>query len=70
MADTSRTLPVNTSECIAAAFRNSEVITEAITKAAKIALRQHKLVGNPVAVERDGKVVLIPASELPDDLLD
>ena len=70
MADPSKALPLSTSERIAEAFRNSEVITEAIDKATRLALRQHKLAGNSVAVERDGKVVLIPASEIPDDVLE
>ncbi len=70
MEDPSKTLPLSTSERITEAFRNSEVITAAINKAVKIALRGHKLAGNPVAVERDGEVVLIPASEIPDDVLD
>ena len=70
MEDPPETLPLSTSERITEAFRNSEIITAALTKAVKIALRQHKLAGNPVAVERDGEVVLIPASEIPDDVLD
>ena len=70
MADASKKPSVNTSERIAEALRNPEVVTAALTKAVKIALRQHKLAGNPVAVERDGEVVLIPASEIPDDVLD
>ena len=70
MADASKKPSVNTSEKIAEALRNPEVVTAALTKAVKIALRQHKLAGNPVAVERDGEVVLIPASEISDDVLD
>ncbi len=70
MADASKEPSVNTSERIAEALRNPEVVTAALTKAVKIALRGHKLAGNPVAVERDGEVVLIPASEIPDDVLD
>ena len=70
MADASKKPSVNTSEKIVEALRNPEVVTAALTKAVKIALRQHKLAGNPVAVERDGEVVLIPASEIPDDVLD
>ena len=70
MADASKEPSVNTSERIAEALRNPEVVTAALTKAVKIALREHKLAGNPVAVERDGEVVLIPASEIPDDVLD
>jgi hypothetical protein len=67
MAKAIRDLSVNASEKIAEAFTNTDVITEAIVKAAKLALRQHKLAGNSVAVEQNGKIVLIPASEIPDD---
>ena len=70
MADSPKTLPLSSFERIAEASRNSQIITEAINKATRLALRQHKLAGNPVAVERDGKVVLIPASEIPDDVLE
>ncbi len=70
MADASKTPSVSSSEKIVEALRNPEIVTEAITRAVKIALRQHKLAGNPIAVERDGKVVLIPASEIPDDVLE
>ena len=70
MADSPKALPLSPSERIAKASRNSEIITEAINKATRLALRQHKLAGNPIAVERDGEVVLIPASEIPDDVLD
>lgn len=67
MAKAVKELSITTSEKIAEAFSNTEVITKAITKAAKMALRQHKLAGNSVAVEQNGKVVIIPASEIPDD---
>ena len=70
MADLSKAPPVSSPEKIVEALRNPEVVTEAITRAVKTALRQHKLAGNPVAVERDGKVVLIPAPEIPDDVLE
>ena len=70
MADSPKKLPLSPSERIAEASRNSEIITNAINKATRLALRQHKLAGNSVAVERDGKVVLIPASEIPDDVLE
>jgi hypothetical protein len=64
MAKAAKELQVNASEKIAEAFRNTELITQAITKAAKLALRQHKLAGNSIAIEQNGKVVLIPASEI------
>jgi hypothetical protein len=49
------------------AFRNPEIVTEAIIKATKIAGRKHKLAGVPLVVGKDGKVVIIPASEIPDE---
>lgn len=64
MAKLAKELQVKTSEKIAEAFRNTEIITEAITKATKLALRQHKLAGNSIAIERNGKVILIPAAEI------
>ncbi len=69
MAKTAKELQINVSEKIAEAFRNTEIITQAITKATNLALRQHKLAGNSIAVEQDGKVVIIPASEIPDEVL-
>ena len=38
---------------------------EALRRAVRLALLQHKRAGNPVAVWRDGRVVWIPASEIP-----
>jgi hypothetical protein len=64
MAKFAKELQVETSEKIAEAFRNTEIITEAITRATKLALRQHKLAGNSIAIGQNGKVVLVPASEI------
>jgi hypothetical protein len=69
MAKAAKELQINVSEKITEAFRNTEIITQAITKATKLALRQHKLAGNSVAIEQNGKVVLIPASEIPNEVL-
>jgi hypothetical protein len=69
MAKAAKELQINVSEKITEAFRNAEIITLAITKATKLALRQHKLAGNSVAIEQNGKVVLIPASEIPNKVL-
>ena len=41
-------------------------IQEALAKAVREALRGHKLAGNPVAIWRDGRVVWIEPSEIPD----
>lgn len=62
-------------------FRDREGIDRAIRAGVQNALRIHKLLGYPIAVGRDGKVVIIPPEEieldpefdgppkLPDDML-
>ncbi len=49
---------------IAEIFREGTLIDEALQKAVTQALRMHKLMGNPVAEWRDGKVVWIPPEEI------
>jgi hypothetical protein len=66
MADLAKT-EMSIAKRIDEAFLKPEIVTEAIIKAAKIAGRKHKLAGVPIAVEQDGQVVIIPASEIPDD---
>ena len=49
---------------------NAIEIGEVFQRAVNDALRMHKRLGNPIAVWRDGKVVIIPAEEIsvrPDD---
>jgi hypothetical protein len=58
---------ISITERIDDALRNPEIITKAIIKAAKIAGRKHKQAGIPIVEGRDGKVVIIPASEIPDE---
>ncbi|MGH7577594.1 MAG: hypothetical protein ACREM1_21030 [Longimicrobiales bacterium] len=41
-------------------------ITRALRHAVREALRRHKLAGNPVAVWEDGRVVWIPAEDIPE----
>ncbi len=53
---------------IAEAMRNPDIITEALAKGVRKALREHKLAGNPVAAWKDGKVVWIPPEEIPDEI--
>jgi hypothetical protein len=44
-------------------------IEQVLRRAVRQALLMHKIAGNPVAGWRDGKVVVIPAEEIPvDDL--
>lgn len=69
MEDLTKT-PVTISEQIDDALRNSEIITQAIKKAVKLALHQHKLAGNSIVIGHNGKVVIIPASEIPDQVLE
>ncbi len=49
---------------IAELFRDGRLIDEPLQKAVRQALRMHKLMGNPVAEWRDGKVVWIPPEEI------
>ncbi len=44
--------------------RYSEEINKAYERAVREALLKHKQAGNPIAVERDGKVVIL----LPDEI--
>ena len=44
----------------------SRQIEAAMQKAVRQALRRHKLLGESVAVSRDGQVVILPPEEIPD----
>lgn len=44
----------------------SDRIIAAVRKATSEAVRVHKQLGNPIAVSRDGKVVILPPEEIPD----
>ncbi len=50
---------------IATIFKEGTLIDEALAKAARQALRMHKLMGNPVAEWRDGKVVWVQPEDIP-----
>jgi hypothetical protein len=41
-------------------------IEAAMNKAVRAALRRHKLLGESIAVSRDGKVVILSPDEIPD----
>jgi hypothetical protein len=44
--------------------RYSDEINKAYERAVKEALRKHKLAGNPVPIERDGKLVWLQPDEI------
>lgn len=48
--------------------RYGDRISEACERAVREALREHKLAGNPVAIFRDGKVVLLQPEEIDVEL--
>ncbi len=54
---------------IGAIMANGEVLDRALAAAQRDAIRRHRLFGVPVAIWRDGKVVIVPAEEiqLPDE---
>ena len=46
-------------------FRNGSEIDEALQKAVKDALLQHKRAGNPIVSWKDGKIVWIQPEDIP-----
>ena len=48
-------------------LRDDKRILRASGEAVYAALQHHKQIGNPIAVWRDGKVVMVPPEEIPDD---
>ena len=49
------------------AVNHAAKILAAVEKAVRAAVREHKLLGNPIATLHDGKVVLIPPEEIEID---
>ena len=47
-------------------FGTPGLVGAAMKKAVRQALRRHKLLGESIAVSRDGKVVILPPEEIPD----
>jgi hypothetical protein len=47
-------------------FTTPGLVDAAMRKATRQALRRHKLLGESVAVSRDGKVVILSPEEIPD----
>ena len=45
-------------------LRDREGIDKAIRAGVQQALRVHKLLGHPIAIGRDGKVVIVPPEEI------
>ena len=53
-----------TNSSLAERFSSDERLTRLITKAVRDAVLDHKRAGNPIAVWRDGRVVIIPPEEI------
>lgn len=45
-------------------FDDNAVVAEALNRGVREALRRHKLLGQSIAVWRNGKAVVIPADEI------
>lgn len=45
--------------------RDTELVQDALRRGVREALRQHKRVGNPIAVWRDGRTVWLSPDEIP-----
>ncbi|PWT85486.1 MAG: hypothetical protein C5B56_13970 [Proteobacteria bacterium] len=46
--------------------RDIKLIEKALVRAVAAALRRHKQAGNPIAIWRDGRVVLLQPDEIPE----
>jgi hypothetical protein len=47
-------------------FNTPGLVDSAMQRAAREAVRRHKLLGESIAVSRDGKVVILSPDEIPD----
>jgi len=56
--------PEDTDDPITRAFLEGTPIDEAIAEGVREARRRHKLLGNPVAELRDGKVVIVQPEDI------
>lgn len=45
-------------------FKNDDAMTDAIRRAVREAVLDHKRAGNPIAVWEDGQVVIVPPEEI------
>lgn len=45
--------------------RDTDLVQDALRRGVREALRQHKRVGNPIAVWRDGRTVWLSPDEIP-----
>ena len=45
-------------------MRNQPLIQEALREAVQDAVREHKLLGQPIVIWRDGQVVWVPPEEI------
>ena len=52
---------------IAAMMKDSRWLEDAMTAASRRAIRMHRFLGIPIAIWRDGQVVVISADEVGDD---
>lgn len=69
---TARKDPVRGERDIAGLFTKPDLVKSAMDRSIRDALRRHKLLGESIAVWRDGQVVIVPPEEivvpeLPDD---
>lgn len=53
-------------EEMARRFASDDFLLEAVQRAVREALREHKRAGNPVAGWQDGRVVIVAPEDIPD----
>ena len=59
-------MPLNRDQMIDEKFRLGWPIDRALERAVNEAIRRHKRLGEPIAVLRDGQVVVLSADEIPE----
>jgi hypothetical protein len=59
-------MPLTRNQMIDEKFRLGWPIDRAIERAVREAIRRHKRLGEPIAVWRDGQVVVLAAEDIPE----
>ena len=56
-------MSTHTTDVFDGSAENDALLEEVFRRAVRIALEEHERAGNPVAIWRDGRVAIVPASE-------
>jgi hypothetical protein len=56
-------MSTHTTDIFELSTENEAILEEVFRRAVRQALEEHERAGNPVAIWRDGRVIIVPASE-------